>query len=166
MRTARQLHIPKLALTTPPQGDSGAVAEAAKMLVAAENPVIIAERAARTEAGMKLLVELAETLQAPVIDQGRMNLPSRHPLNHGGRAGWSRNADVILALEVDDFWGAVNTFRDQLHRTLAAGHQARREAHQHPHRRSLHEEQLPGFPALHGSRPGDGRRRRSDACRR
>ena len=41
------------------------------MLVAAENPVIVADRAARTPAGMKLLVELAETLQAPVIDQRR-----------------------------------------------------------------------------------------------
>ena len=40
-RTAR---IPKLTLPSPPAGDSGAVAEAAKMLVAAENPVIVAGR--------------------------------------------------------------------------------------------------------------------------
>ena len=61
------LRIPKLTLSSPPAGDSGAVAEAAKMLVAAENPVIVAGRAARTPAGMKLLVELAELLQAPVM---------------------------------------------------------------------------------------------------
>ena len=37
---------------------------------------------------MKQLVELAETLQAPVIDQrGRMNFPSRHPLNHTDARG-------------------------------------------------------------------------------
>ena len=58
------LRIPKLTLAAPPQGDSGSVAEAARLLVAAENPVIIAGRAARTPAGLKLLVELAETLQA------------------------------------------------------------------------------------------------------
>ena len=37
-----KLRIPKLNLSTPPAGDSGAVAEAAKMLVAAENPMIVA----------------------------------------------------------------------------------------------------------------------------
>ena len=51
-----------------------------------ENPVIVADRAARTPAGMTLLVELAETLQAPVVDQGgRMNFPTRHPLNQTRR---------------------------------------------------------------------------------
>lgn len=113
------LRVPKLALAAPPQGDSGAVAEAARLLVAAENPVIIADRAARTPAGLTRLIELAETLQAPVIDQtGRMNFPSRHPLNQSQR---SRelicNADVILGLECSDFWGALNSFRDQINRT-------------------------------------------------
>src|ERR1700686_2971960 len=55
------LHIPNLVLASPPQGDSGAVAEAARLLVGAENPVLIAGRAARTPAGMTLLIELAET---------------------------------------------------------------------------------------------------------
>ena len=77
MRPGERPHIPKITLASPPQGDSGAVAEAARLLVAAENPVIIADRCARTPAGLKLLVELAETLQAPVINQyGRMNFPS------------------------------------------------------------------------------------------
>ena len=47
----RNLRIPKLTLTAPPQGDSGAVAEAAKLLVAAENPVIVAGRAGAHAAG-------------------------------------------------------------------------------------------------------------------
>jgi acetolactate synthase I/II/III large subunit len=113
--------IPKLVLAAPPQGESGAVGEAARMLAAAQNPVIIADRAARTPAGMALLVELAETLQAPVIDQwGRMNFPSRHPLNHSARGrALVSEADVILGLEVSDFWGTINSFRDQLQRTSA-----------------------------------------------
>jgi acetolactate synthase I/II/III large subunit len=96
------LHIPKYTPTIPPQGDSGAVAEAAKLLVNAENPVIVAGRLARTPNGVKLLVELAETLQAPVIDQrNRMNFPSAHPLYNTGTIP---NADVILALEVEDIF--------------------------------------------------------------
>ena len=39
------LRIPKLTPPAPPQGDSGAIAEAAKLLVTAENPVIVAGRA-------------------------------------------------------------------------------------------------------------------------
>ena len=42
----RNARIPKLALSAPPAEDSGAVAEAAKLLVAAENPVIVRARGA------------------------------------------------------------------------------------------------------------------------
>jgi acetolactate synthase I/II/III large subunit len=114
-----RLHIPKLPETAPPQGDVSAVAEAARALVDAQNPVIIADRVARTPNGMKLLVELAETLQAPVINQaGRMNFPSRHPLNlTDGSRGLIANADVIVGLELTDFWGTVNNFRDQQERS-------------------------------------------------
>jgi len=114
-----RLHIPKLPETAPPQGEVAAVAEAARALVGAQNPVIIADRVARTPNGMKLLVELAETLQAPVISQeGRMNFPSHHPLNlTDGSRGLIANADVILGLELTDFWGTVNNFRDQQERS-------------------------------------------------
>jgi acetolactate synthase I/II/III large subunit len=113
------LRIPKLSPTAPPQGDVSALAEAARMLVAAENPVLIADRAARTAAGMKLLIELAEMLQAPVVNQaGRMNFPSRHPLNlTDSSRGLIANADLILGLELTDFWGTVNNYRDQQERS-------------------------------------------------
>src|SRR5580693_6567601 len=119
MRAGARPHIPKITLASPPQGDSAAVAEAARLLVAAENPLIIADRCARTPVGLKLLVELAETLQAPVINQyGRMNFPSAHRLNQTERSrSLISGADVILGLEVWDFWGTVNNFRDQLQRT-------------------------------------------------
>ena len=113
------LRVPRLTRTTPPQGDTGAVREAARLLVAAESPVIFADRLARTPAGIGLLVELAEALQAPVVDQnGRMNFPTRHVLNQTERArALTAAADVILGLELTDFWGVVHTFRDQLHRS-------------------------------------------------
>jgi acetolactate synthase-1/2/3 large subunit len=114
-----KLSIPSLALATPPQGNSAAVAEAARLLVAAENPVLIFDRAARTAAGMPLLIELAEALQAAVVDMGgRMNFPTRHPLNQTWRGREEiSNADVILGLELADFWGAIHSYRDQMERT-------------------------------------------------
>ena len=50
------IRIPKLAMSAPPQGDSAAVQEAARMLVAAQNPVIVTGRVARTPKGIDLLV--------------------------------------------------------------------------------------------------------------
>src|SRR5215510_12878798 len=116
-----RLPVPKLVMPAPPQGEAGAVTELARLLVGAENPVLVADRLARTPAAMPLLIELAETLQAPVIDQGsRMNFPSLHPLNHTQRAGAVvGTADLVVGLEVADFWATVNTLRDQLHRTSA-----------------------------------------------
>jgi len=68
---------------------------------------------------MARLVELAETLQCPVVDNyGRMNFPSRHPLNHSFRRGTViPQADVVLALEMNDVWGALNAFSDRIVRT-------------------------------------------------
>ncbi|MBZ5698530.1 MAG: thiamine pyrophosphate-binding protein [Acidobacteriia bacterium] len=110
------LTIPKLNLPAPPVGDSGAVAEVARLLVQAENPVIVADRAARSQAGMDLLVELAELLQAPVIDRGgRLNFPTQHPLNHTYRARpLISNADVVLGLEVKDFNDVVMSTKDRI----------------------------------------------------
>jgi acetolactate synthase I/II/III large subunit len=45
------LNVPKFVKVAPPVGDPGALAEAAKMLVAAENPVIICDRMSRSQAG-------------------------------------------------------------------------------------------------------------------
>jgi acetolactate synthase-1/2/3 large subunit len=114
-----KMHIPKLTLAAPPQGDTGALTEAARLLVAAETPVILADRMARTPAGLAHLIELAEALQAPVVDLGgRMNFPSRHPLNQSDRSrALVGDADVILGLEMADFYGAIHNYRDQIERT-------------------------------------------------
>ena len=112
---AKSLRIPKFEPVTPPQADSGAIAVAAKMLVEAQNPIIICDRLARTPAGMASLVELAETLQCGVIDNaGRMNFPSRHPLNQSFRRGIIGQSDVILAIEMNDLWGTLTHFSDRI----------------------------------------------------
>ncbi len=106
-----QLYIPKFFPSAPPQGDLAAVKEAARLLANAERPVIVVDRAARTPEGMRLLVELAELLQAPVVDDGgRMNFPNTHYLSRPRSV--ISSADVIIGMELTDYWGTVNGFID------------------------------------------------------
>ncbi len=106
-----KLYIPKYNPSSPPQGDTGAVKEAARLLANAERPVIVVDRAARTENGMRLLVQLAEALQARVVDMGgRMNFPKTHYLSAG--VAVVPGADVIIGMELSDFWGVVNGYID------------------------------------------------------
>ena len=104
-----RLRIPKLTLTTPPAGDMAAIAEAAKMLVNAERPMILTERAVRTPAGLGLIVQLAEALQAPVETPERMEFPNRHPLAGTGGPGYK--PDLTLCLEVSDLMSVAREAR-------------------------------------------------------
>ena len=102
--------IPKASKLAPPQAEDAALKDVAQMLVAAEAPVLVVDRAAHTETGMRQLVELAELLQCSVVDSsGRMNFPWRHPLNQTSRGRETvADADVILGLEMTDFWGTLH----------------------------------------------------------
>lgn len=97
----------------PPQGDTGGVLEAAKLLAQAEHPVIVVDRTARTAEGLAAIIELAESLQAPVVDiGGRLNFPWLHALNQSfNRNSVFREADVLLALEVQDLEGVAGAAR-------------------------------------------------------
>ena len=99
----------------PPMGDVAAIAEAARWLVEAESPVIVADLMARDQEGVDQLVALAEALQAPVVNQfGRMNFPNTHYLSQGAAA--VAEADLVLGLELFDTWGVINSLRDRVHR--------------------------------------------------
>ena len=106
--------IPKLSLSSPPQADARSLGQAAKLLIGASRPVIVADRCARSQEGVDALVGLAETLQCPVVCTGnRMNFPGTHYLNLSeNRAGLVRDADVILMLEVQDPWGVLHGLGD------------------------------------------------------
>jgi thiamine pyrophosphate-dependent acetolactate synthase large subunit-like protein len=107
----QKLSIPKYVPTAAPAGELGAVREAARLLVNAERPVIVADRAVNTERGISLLVQLAELLQAPVVRQnGRLNFPTTHYL--GRPESVIGQADVIIGLELADYWNTVNKFTD------------------------------------------------------
>ena len=108
--------IPKLSPMAPVAGDQNALAEAAQMLVNAQNPVIVADRNTRTQAGIDRLVELAETLHVPICDMGsRMNFPTRHKYNMSERSrALIAQADLILGLEVLDLYSATHAFHDNI----------------------------------------------------
>jgi thiamine pyrophosphate-dependent acetolactate synthase large subunit-like protein len=110
----RKLAIPKITPPRQPQGDSSALRDAAKLLAEADKPLIVTDRATRSQAGVLNLVALAEALGAPVLDLGgRMNFPTTHDLElNFMRQSLVRDADVILLLEVNDPWNIVNSFDD------------------------------------------------------
>ncbi len=142
--------IPKLPRAAPPRAKAGAVREAAKLLVNAERPLIYADRAARTPEGLRLLVELAEVLQAPVCDSSnRLNFPWRHPLNQSRRLRTLiGEADVVLALEPGDPFGLF--IRTGPRWQCAIGAEAGRDEDQHLLGRAVSQGQLSGSAALRG----------------
>ncbi len=112
-KDAKSLYIPKYVAATPPHADPTALRETARLLVNAQNPVIVADRCARTQKGVDLLVELAELIQAPVVNQqNRLNFPNTHYLRAGNPRALIRNADVIMGLALTDFWNIVNGWID------------------------------------------------------
>ena len=110
--------LPRLSQIAPPAAEPNVIGGAADLLVNSENPLIAADRLARTAGGVRHLVQLAELLNAPVIDRGgRMNMPTNHYLNHSGlQSQLLRSADVILGLELTDIWGLVNNVADEVER--------------------------------------------------
>jgi thiamine pyrophosphate-dependent acetolactate synthase large subunit-like protein len=83
----------------------------AERLLDAEAPVIVADRLGRSALAFDALVQLAEMLSVPVVDQGnRLNFPTQHAMAlteiaeevYGG-------ADFILALDTMDLYGALHT---------------------------------------------------------
>jgi len=115
-----KLTIPKLTMTSMPQGESGAVREAARLLANAERPLIRTGKLGRTSAGWDLLVELAELLQAPVDTIGYgswQDFPSWHALY--GTGGPDYKPDVILGLEVNDLSSSVRATRASGGKTIS-----------------------------------------------
>jgi len=93
-----------MAVPAPIAADPAALAQAADLLTKAKRPVILAEYVGRDPRGFHALVQLAETLGAPVYDvNSRLNFPSCHPLNLSMVKEVFRDADLILCLDVRDW---------------------------------------------------------------
>jgi hypothetical protein len=85
-----------------------------------------------------------------------MNLPRTH---YAPPTAVS-TADVILGLELSDFWGTVNAYTDNGEHGIGVidAHQARHQADQRELGGAQHKGELPGLPALPGDRRADGGR--------
>ncbi len=86
---------------------------AARMLVAAEEPVIVTGYAGRDPAAFTLIPQLATLLGARIIDTGsRLSAPNTHPMNLTG-LGVPDTADVVVFLDVKDLLRAVSQTETQ-----------------------------------------------------
>ncbi|MBI2988310.1 MAG: thiamine pyrophosphate-binding protein [Deltaproteobacteria bacterium] len=108
------VEIPDISRFSPPapaQADPEALRRAARLLVEAKSPLIIADYLGRKPKSVPYLIELAELLAIPVIDKGnRFNFPNTHPLDvTDGARELLQRADVILALDVPDLYGSLTT---------------------------------------------------------
>ncbi len=108
------------AVPSPMAADPAALEQVARMLVAAEHPVILTEYAGRHANGFDDLVRLAETAGIPVYDvNGRLNFPNRHPLNLSMDPAVFTDADLMLCLDARD-WEKPTTKLDSTNRTTTS----------------------------------------------
>src|ERR1700741_5400971 len=83
--------------------EAAAIEQAADMLVAASNPLLLTEYAARMPVGFESTVELAETVGASVYDiNKRLGFPNRHPLSVSFHGDAFNGVDLVAALDVVD----------------------------------------------------------------
>ena len=111
---------PKGAVATPApmMPDPAALAAIADRLVAAEHPLLIAEYVGRRAGGFESLVQLAETVGAPVWDiDSALNFPNRHKLCLSMDKDYPKSADLLVALDVRD-WEKSLSDLDSTRRTV------------------------------------------------
>jgi len=90
-----------------PAPDAGAIREAARLLAAAKNPLVICQRGDPEGKVGRALGELAAEFGLPVVEFAgvRNVLPTGHPMNCGyDLAGWLGEADVVLAVDSQVPW--------------------------------------------------------------
>ncbi|MGH3438136.1 MAG: thiamine pyrophosphate-binding protein [Sciscionella sp.] len=94
--------------------EPAAVARLLEWLTDAVFPVVVADRVGRHETALRKLVELAELLAIPVLDQERtynkaaLNFPTRHELNLSGAIDETlAGADLVIGMDAKDLFGAL-----------------------------------------------------------
>ncbi|HJU17337.1 MAG TPA: thiamine pyrophosphate-requiring protein [Stellaceae bacterium] len=91
----------------PPAPDAGAIDEAARILAAAENPLIVTASAGRDPGAVAALSEFASRFAIPVVQHRprHLSLADEHPCHFGyDAAPFLDEADAILVLECDVPW--------------------------------------------------------------
>ena len=101
-----ELSSDSLVPSTKMQADDAALEQAAELLIAAERPLIVTKYLGRNPEAVPLLVELAELLAIPVVQQmSYVNFPTDHPLYLGVQTiQHSKEADVLFFIDTDVPW--------------------------------------------------------------
>ena len=101
-----ELSSDSLVPSTKMQADDAALEQAAGLLIAAERPLIVTKYLGRNPEAVPLLVELAELLAIPVVQQmSYVNFPTDHPLYLGVQTiQHSKEADVLFFIDTDVPW--------------------------------------------------------------
>jgi len=88
------------------QADQASLEKAAELLIAAESPLIATKYLGRNPEAVAMLVELAELLSIPVVQQlNHVNFPTDHPLYIGNQtAKYAKNADLLFFIDIDVPW--------------------------------------------------------------
>jgi len=85
--------------------DPSGLADMARCLADAQHPVIVTSRTGANVAAVASLVNVAELVGCPVLDnRDRLSFPSRHPLYAGDAAQILTEADVVLILDSEVPW--------------------------------------------------------------
>lgn len=113
-----ELAIPAYHPPVPAIADPAALAQAARMLVGAQYPLIVADRAVSSQAGMDRIGELVDLVGAAFLNgPSRICLSTEHPLNLTGmQRSLVPKADLILFLGVDDMWEVLYSTADTVTR--------------------------------------------------
>lgn len=121
-RLDEPLEIPDLSrykVPSPMAPDPTAIEEAASLLVEAEMPVILVDQVGDSPEAVEALIDLAESLGAPVIDIAwrRFNFPNTHPMYLTGSDIYEE-ADVVLGLDVWDIDRVTPKSSQRLHEAI------------------------------------------------
>lgn len=96
--------------------DAAEIERAARLLVAAERPLIVAQRGAGSAAGFEALAEIADRWSIPVCQYwaNQIAISAEHPMDVGvDPAPWLAEADVVLVIDSLAPWSPdVHTLAD------------------------------------------------------
>jgi acetolactate synthase-1/2/3 large subunit len=92
------------------QSDQASLEKAAEWLIASDSPLIVTKYLGRNPEAVQYLVDLAELLAIPVVQQlSYVNFPTDHPLNLGTQTSkYVRGSDVLFFIDTDVPWEPPN----------------------------------------------------------
>lgn len=101
-----QLPAGALEPATKTQADQASLEKAADLLIAAQSPLIATKYLGRNPEAVGHLVELAELLSIPVVQQlNHVNFPTDHPLYVGSQTTkFAKNSDLLFFIDIDVPW--------------------------------------------------------------